>query len=450
MTERPKHVSGAIKRLDTLKRFLSHVGERLSFDVAFNLWDGSTVPIRASPSEPAIAIADEGVIAALVRRPKLNTLINLWVTARLDIRNGSIFDLVARRPKVRTKATLKALDKRLALATAARFLFISRGGPWPLENIHGERAKADGTEATNKVNVSYHYDLSNAFYALFLDPEMVYSCAYFTDRDNDIATAQRDKLDMICRKLRLKSGETLLDIGCGWGGLACYAARHYGARVHGVTLSQEQYDYAREKVQRLGLADRVTLELRDYSQLDGSFDKIASIGTFEHIGIANHPTYFRTVHRLLRPRGLYLHHAIVRRPPRENRRRERLRPEHLALARYIFPGGEIDHLGMSIANLARYGFEVHDVEGWREHYARTTRLWHDRLLAHRVAAEHEVGSVKVRLWLAYLAGCSLAFEHGHAGIFQTLASKRARGSSGLPLTRADLYAAGAAYNGQGL
>jgi cyclopropane-fatty-acyl-phospholipid synthase len=448
MTGQAKHVRGAIKRIDILKRLLTHAGERLSFDVAFDLWDGSTVPIRASPSELAIVIADEGVIAALVRRPKLNTLINLWVTARLDIRNGSIFDLVDRRPKVRTKATLKALDKRLALATAANFLFVSRGGPWPLENIHGERAKADGTEAANKANVSYHYDLSNAFYALFLDPEMVYSCAYFTDRDNDLATAQRDKLDMICRKLRLKSGETLLDIGCGWGGLACYAARHYGVRVHGVTLSQEQYAYAREKVQRLGLEDRVTLELRDYSQLDGSYDKIASIGTFEHIGIANHPTYFQTVHRLLRPRGLYLHHAIVRRPPRDNRRRERLRPEHLALARYIFPGGEIDHLGMSIANLARYGFEVHDVEGWRDHYARTTRLWHDRLLAHRAAAEHEVGSVKVRLWLAYLAGCSLAFEHGHAGIFQTLASKRARGSSELPLTRADLYAAGAAWNGQ--
>jgi cyclopropane-fatty-acyl-phospholipid synthase len=440
MTGKNKTVSGAVKRLDTLKRLLIHMSERLSFDVAFYLWDGSTVPIHASASELAIVIADEGAIAALVRRPKLDTLINLWVSARLDIRNGSIFDLVARRPKVRTKATLKALDKRLALSTAASFLFIARGGPWPLENVHGERAKADGTEAANKENISYHYDLSNAFYAFFLDPEMVYSCAYFREGANDLATAQRDKLDMICRKLRLKAGETLLDIGCGWGGLACYAARHYGVLVHGVTLSQEQYAYAREKVRRLGLEERITLELRDYSQIDGSFDKIASIGTFEHIGIANHPTYFQTVHRLLRPRGLYLHHAIVRRPPRNNRRRERLRPEQVALARYIFPGGEIDHLGMSIANLARHGFEVHDVEGWREHYARTTRLWHDRLLAHRVVAEREVGSVKVRLWLAYLAGCSLAFEHGHASVFQTLASKRARGSSGLPLTRADLYA----------
>ena len=438
----------AARRLDIFRRFLTHISECILPDIGFVLWDGSTVPADLPADALAFIIADEGAVAAMIRRPSVDTFLNLWVTSRFDLRNGSFFEIAARRPKARTRTLMKSLDKRLALATAAKFLFVPRGGPWPLEAVRSDKAGSDETEATNKKNVHYHYDLSNRFYALFLDPEMVYTCAYFRDWNNDLATAQRDKLDMICRKLRLKSGETLLDIGCGWGGLACYAARHYGVRVHGVTLSQEQYAYAREKVRHLGLEDRVTLELRDYSQLDGSFDKIASIGTFEHIGIANHPTYFQTVHRLLRPRGLYLHHAIVRRPPRDNRRRERLRPEHLALARYIFPGGEIDHLGMSIANLARYGFEVHDVEGWRDHYARTTRLWHDRLLAHRAAAEHEVGSVKVRLWLAYLAGCSLAFEHGHAGIFQTLASKSARGSSGLPLTRADLYAAGASWNGQ--
>jgi cyclopropane-fatty-acyl-phospholipid synthase len=402
------------------------------------LWDGSTVPAQLRPTELAIVIADEGAIAALVRRPKLDTLINLWVSARFDIRNGSIFDLVARRPKVHTKATLKTLDKRLALATAARFLFVPRGVPWPLEGIRGDRAKADGSEAANKENLQYHYDISNAAYALFLDPEMVYSCGYFTSENNDLATAQRDKLDMICRKLRLRPGETLLDIGCGWGGLVFHAAQHYGVRAAGVTLAQKQYEYAQAKVGRLGLEDRVTLEFRDYSLLDGSFDKIASIGMFEHVGIANHPTYFQTVHRLLRPRGLYLHHAIARRPPRNDKRR-RQRPEAVALARYIFPGGEVDHLGMSITNVERYGFEVHDVEAWREHYARTTRLWHDRLLANRAAAEREIGGIKTRLWLAYLAGCSVAFERGSIGIFQTLASKRERGPSGLPPTRADLY-----------
>ena len=429
-----------VQRLDSLRRLLAHVRERLAFDVGFVLWDGSTVPAQLGASELAIAIADEGAVAALVRRPNADTLINLWVSARLDIRNGTVFDLVARRPKVSTKAILKTLDKRLMLATAARFLLVPRGGPWPLEQVRGHKARADGSESANKENVHYHYDLSNAFYALFLDPEMIYTCAYFADGNNDdLATAQRDKLDMICRKLRLEPGETMLDIGCGWGGLVCHAAQHYGVRAHGVTLAQEQYDYAKAKVARLGLQDRVTFEFRDYALLDGSFDKIASIGMFEQVGIANHPTYFKTIHRLLRPRGLYLHHTIARRAPRDAHGRQRVRPENLALMRYIFPGGEVDHLGMSIANLERYGFEVHDVEAWREHYARTTRLWHDRLFANRAAAEREVGSVKTRLWLAYLAGCSIAFERGNVGIFQTLVSKRARGASGLPLTRADLY-----------
>jgi cyclopropane-fatty-acyl-phospholipid synthase len=427
------------RRLEGMRRVLAHIRERLSFDVGFVLWDGSTVPPTLGASELAIAIADEGVVAALVRRPNADTLINLWVSGRLDIRGGSVFDLIARRPKVSSKATLKALDKRLVLSTAMKFLLVPRGGPWPLENVRGDKATADGSETANKANVAYHYDVSNAFYALFLDPEMIYTCAYFTKPENDIAIAQRDKLDMICRKLRLAPGESLLDIGCGWGGLVCHAAQHYGVRAHGVTLAEEQYAYAQDKVRRLGLQDRVTFEFRDYSLVEGSFDKIASIGMFEQVGIANHPTYYKTVHRLLRPRGLYLHHTIARRAPRDDRRWRRVRPEQAALARYIFPGGEVDHLGMSIANLERYGFEVHDVEAWREHYARTTRHWHDRLLANRAAAEREVGSVKTRLWLAYLAGCSIAFERGTVGIFQTLASKRTRGPSGLPLTRADLY-----------
>jgi cyclopropane-fatty-acyl-phospholipid synthase len=204
-------------------------------------------------------------------------------------------------------------------------------------------------------------------------------------------------------------------------------------------LSQEQFDLAQARVAREGLADRVSLELRDYATLQGSFDKIASIGMFEQVGIANHPTYFRTVNRLLNPGGLYLHHTIARPAKRDDKRFRRKPPEYQAIVRYIFPGGELDHIGMSLANLQRYGFEVHDVEAWREHYARTCRLWHDRLLANREAAEREVGSVKTRLWLLYLAGCSLGFQRNSIGIFQTLASKRARGPSGLPPTRADLY-----------
>ena len=429
----------ASSRLDSLARTLAHARERLGLDVGFVLWSGRHVPDDLAPEALAVAIADEGAVAALIRRPNIDTLINLWVSGRLDIRNGSVFDLVARRPKVRSRELMKSLDKRLVLATAARFVTRPRGGPWPLEGIRGDRARADGSESANRTNVHYHYDVSNAFYALFLDPDMVYTCAYFTDWDGDLATAQRDKLEMICRKLRLRPGERFLDIGCGWGALICHAAREYGVQAVGVTLSQEQFDLAQARVAREGLAGRVSLELRDYAMLEGSFDKIASIGMFEQVGIANHPTYFRTVNRLLNPGGLYLHHTIARPAKRDDKRFRRKPPEYQAIVRYIFPGGELDHIGMSLANLQRYGFEVHDVEAWREHYARTCRLWHDRLLANREAAEREVGSVKTRLWLLYLAGCSLGFARNSIGIFQTLASKRARGPSGLPPTRADLY-----------
>jgi cyclopropane-fatty-acyl-phospholipid synthase len=433
-------MTAAQRRLDALKALLGHVRDRLQIDLGLALWDGSSIPHDLPTGAPVLAIADEGVVAALVRRPTLGTLLNLFAAGRLELRNATLFDLVKQRPRVRIKDFLKVLDKRLVLAVVTRFALVSRGGPWPLEDIRGDKASRDGTEAANRANIQYHYDLSNAFYAFFLDPEMVYSCAHFTEPHDDLARAQRDKLDLICRKLRLKPDETLLDIGCGWGALPIHAARHYGARAYGVTLSERQHAYAVDKIARLGLQERVTVELKDYSSLDGSFDKIASVGMFEHVGHANYSRYFSTMQRLLKPDGLYLHHAIARRAKGPDRKFfSTYSREARAIGRYIFPGGDLDHVGMSIANLERHGFEVHDVEGWRMHYARTTRLWHDRLLANRAAAEQEVGPVKTRLWLMYLAGVSIGFERAVLGVFQTLASKRRRGVANVPLSRADLY-----------
>ena len=239
----------AARRLESFKRLLAHVREILSLDFGFVFWDGSSVPADLPSHALAIVFADEGVVAAMQRRPNADTFLNLWVTSRIDIRNGVIFDFVARQPGLRTKEIRRRLDKRLALTTALKFLFVPRGGPWPLEAIpRPHRRAGTGAKKTNKDNVHYHYDLSNAFYALFLDPEMVYSCAYFRDWGNDLATAQHDKLDMICRKLRLKPGDRLLDIGCGWGALVCHAARHFGVDAVGVTLAEEQFTYAKDKV----------------------------------------------------------------------------------------------------------------------------------------------------------------------------------------------------------
>jgi cyclopropane-fatty-acyl-phospholipid synthase len=434
-------VSAAARRLASLKDLLAHARDRLGLDCGFVLWDGSTIPADHVAGSLAISIADEGVIAALLRRPNLETLSNLWVTGRIDIRNGSVMDLGHLRPKVRTREFRKTIDRGLLFRTLLKFMFLPRGGPWPLEETPNERP-SDGSPTENKKNIAYHYDVSNAFYDLWLDREMVYTCAYFTDWNNDIDKAQQDKLELICRKLRLRPGETLLDIGCGWGALSCYAAQHYGVKAYAVTLSERQVAFGQEKVKRLGLQDHVTIELRDYSTVTGSFDKAAAIGLQEHIGIENYPVYYQTVHRALKDGGLFLHHAITRPAKRDERSYRRKRPEFALLTKYIFPGGELDHIGNTAAMLERHGFEVHDVEGLREHYQLTCRHWHDRLFAHYAAAVREVGLVKTRLWLAYLAGCSIAFERNTVGLYQTLASKKRRGPSSLPPTRADLYRSG--------
>jgi cyclopropane-fatty-acyl-phospholipid synthase len=434
-------MGGAERRLASVKALLADAHRRLGLQFGFRLWDASLVPADWPQDALAIAIADEGVVAGLLRSPKLTTLANLWAAKRVDIVNGSLFDLVEKRPAGRTREYARNMSKLAALRTAGAFLFTPRGGPWPLESIEKDR-ESDGSQAENKRNIAHHYDVSNAFYALFLDKEMVYTCAYFHDWRDDLDTAQRQKLDMVCRKLRLKPSETLLDIGSGWGSLACHAARTYGVNVVGVTLSEQQIAYAREKVERLGLADKVTFELKDYASMEGHsrFDKASSVGMFEAIGVSHFPTYFKTVHRLLKPGGLYLHHAITR-PGKSAAARgaKKKRPEFAALTRYIFPGGELDHLGRTISNLELYGFEIHDVEGWREHYQRTCRIWHDRLRAQYGAACKEVGEVKTRVWLAYLAACSITFERNNALIYQTLVSKRVKGSVGLPPTREDLY-----------
>jgi cyclopropane-fatty-acyl-phospholipid synthase len=426
-------------RLDALRALLFDAHKKLGLRMGFILWDGSRVPNDWPEVAIALTLADEGVVSSLIRRPRLDTLIKLHVDGRLDLVNGTFFDLADARPQGKIGHLARGISKRLAFDVARRFFFVPRGPRSVLDAVRGDEIDRDGRPDTNRANVAYHYDVSNDFYRLFLDPEMVYTCAYFTEDHDDIARAQRDKLDMICRKLRLKPGDRLLDIGCGWGALVCHAAQHYGVEAHGVTLAAEQLAYAQEKVKRLGLEDRVTFHFKDYVQMEGEFDKISSIGMFEQVGIRNHPTYFATVNRLLRPQGLYLHHTIARRAKKSDRRFARMSSEYRALVRYIFPGGELDHLGMSISNLERAGFEIHDVEGWREHYRRTTRLWWERLLARQEEAVALVGPEKVRMWLLYLAGCSMAFARGGAYINQTLASKRVKGPSGLPLTRGDLY-----------
>jgi len=307
--------------------------------------------------------------------------------------------------------------------------------------MRGDGAGADGSEAANKANIQYHYDISNAFYALFLDPEMVYSSAYYTRPDNSLEEAQFAKLDLICRKLRLKPGERLLDIGCGWGGLVCHAVRHFGVTAHGVTLSQAQYDFATAKIAALGLQDQITIELRDYRSIEGEgvYDKVSQVEMFEHLGFENHDRHFNHIHRLLKPRGVYFHQASVRRVGRDLAKFRKATGTTKVITRYIFPGGELDYIGLTVTNLGRLGFEVHDVEDLREHFELTLREWIRRLYARREQAAQEIGWSRTRLWLIYFALFAKGFERGAVLVYQTVASKRAFGPSGMPLSRADLY-----------
>ncbi|WP_419902743.1 class I SAM-dependent methyltransferase [Kiloniella sp.] len=429
-------VMGQDRTLEAVTRALTHLHEKLGLTFAFQLWDGSTVPAsKGGENDLRLALADQTVLTKLLRRPKLKTVIDLYLSGGLDIRGGSLFDLAEQRPKGKTKALIKSLNKSLLLKTLLP-LFFARSHNQNLD------LKGEGTtsgKGSEQADIAYHYDVSNHFYELFLDPEMVYTCGYFTDWSNDLATAQTDKLEMICRKLRLKPGDRLLDIGCGWGALICYAAEKYGVTALGVTLSEEQLALAQQRIKERGLEDKVSVELKDFRLLEGTFDKVSSIGMFEHVGIENHRDYYLTVNRLLEPRGLYLHHAITRRGKTSDAKFNRKRPEYNSMLKYIFPGAEVDHIGMTVRNLEAHGFEVHDVEAWREHYARTTELWARRLMENSEAAIAEAGAERYRLWVLYLTGVSLAFTRGTLNIFQTVATKRTKGLSGMPSTRSDLY-----------
>lgn len=284
--------------------------------------------------------------------------------------------------------------------------------------------------------VAHHYDVSNDFYALFLDPLMVYTCAYYRDPDGTLEQAQADKLDLVCRKLRLGRDETLLDIGCGWGSLAIWAAQHWGVRAHGVTLSRAQADYAAARIASLGLEERCRVEYRDVRDLPAGtrYDKIAAVGVIEHVGIPNYPAFFGRVHAMLDPGGLYLNHGITH--------HFHWRPTSHSdfLFRHVFPNGDLAGLTETLTAMERARFEILDVECLRRHYARTCRQWAERLRARAGEARRLVGERVYRTWLLYLTCSAVAFETSSLGLAQVLMQKHGdRAAGDAPGTREDLY-----------
>lgn len=407
--------------------------------LAVRLWNGSSLRLGAGAThepEPPFTLVcrSPSVVRALVLGRDPLRLVDAYFRGDVDI-EGDFFAALALKDHV--QSIRLPLHHRLgALLAVLRLRKPAIERPARPNRSHGRLSVKAHSKAENRAAISFHYDVSNAFYGLWLDEQRVYSCAYFASPDQSLEQAQRDKLEHICRKLRLLRGERLLDIGCGWGALICWAARQHGVRAHGITLSRQQFEHVEQRIRAEGLQDQVTVELLDYRDLPGqdSFDKVSSIGMFEHVGLANLPTYLATVRRVLRPGGLFLNHGITHDEEGWN--------ETLATAfinRYVFPDGELDCVSNIQLGMERAGFEIHDVEGLRPHYALTLRHWVARLDARREEALREVDARTYRVWRLYMAACALEFESGGTGVYQILASKRDRGAWPVPLTRRDLY-----------
>ncbi len=325
-----------------------------------------------------------------------------------------------------TSTRLRTATARQAIERAARQL---------LPRIRGKKHSPE----RDRRAVTFHYDVSNDFYRLWLDRQMVYSCAYFRSPDDDLETAQEQKLDYICRKLRLRPGQRLLDIGCGWGALVIHAAKYFDVRADGITLSQPQAEWARARVANEGLTEKVKIDLRDYRELAAngaeSYHAIVSIGMAEHVGRERLMDYFAIAHRVLRPGGVFLNQAIgedvVRRPDNRN---------GSFIEDYVFPDGDIPPLPIMLSAAESAGFEIRDVENLREHYALTLRHWLRRLETHHDEALSFVDEKTYRVWRLYVAGSAHGFQHGHMAVYQTLLAKlEVSGEIHHPLTRDDWY-----------
>lgn len=382
----------------------------LDLPLRLRLWNGEQLDLGTRP-QVTLILKDPSLLAEL-NQPSLDALGSAYVEGRLEL-DGPI---------------LSAID--VVDRFSSTLLGDSSGAP---------QALREHDKAIDAAAISYHYDLSNDFYALWLDRRMIYSCAYFPTGTESLDAAQTAKLHHLCRKLRLKPGERLLDVGCGWGGLACFAAQEYGAEVFGITLSREQLAFGRAQVEAQGLVGRVRLELLDYRDLaqDGRFDKVVSVGMFEHVGYANLPLYCRQLFNAVRPGGLVMNHGITAQHA-DGRRVGRGAGDFIE--RYVFPYGELPHLARLSADISEAGLEVVDVESLRLHYARTLRLWSANLEAKLAQAAELVPEKALRIWRLYLAGCAHGFQRGWINLHQVLASRpHADGSHELPWSRADLY-----------
>ncbi|POX38262.1 SAM-dependent methyltransferase [Streptomyces sp. Ru73] len=409
--------------------------------VRIRAWDRSE---SGPPGAPTLVFRSRRALRHLLFKPGELGLARAWVAGDLDIDGdlytaldglaGLIWERGADQDKKPQRAAVLRALARPEVRSAARELVSLAGAPVPPRAPAEEAPKSHGplhTLRRDKQAISHHYDVGNDFYELVLGPSMVYSCAYWESPEATLEEAQRDKLDLICRKLDLKEGERLLDVGCGWGSMVLHAAEHYGVSAVGVTLSEEQAAYARKRVAEAGLTDRIEIRVQDYRLVkDGPYDAISSIGMAEHVGRARYAEYAADLYALLKSGGRLLNHQIARRPLADE---DSYHVDEF-IDRYVFPDGELAPVGRTVAQLEEAGFEVRDVEAIREHYALTLRQWVANLERHWDRAVRLTTPGRARVWRLYMAASALSFERNRIGVNQVLAVRTPEsGASGMPL-----------------
>jgi cyclopropane-fatty-acyl-phospholipid synthase len=397
------------------KRLKDFVARMTHYDLPLRLrlWNGSQIDLGASP-RVSFTLRSPTALRHLLR-PSMATLGQAYVEEEVDV-EGSIDDVVSIAAQLSSHASHRPTQRR---------------GPRLVRH----------TKRVDAAAIAYHYDVSNDFYKLWLDRDMVYSCAYFRSSDDSLEQAQQQKLDHILTKLDLRPGQRLLDIGCGWGALAIRAATKYGVQAVGITLSQHQYDLARQRVAEAGLDGQVEIRIQDYRDVAGKFDRIVSVGMFEHVGLRNLRGYFAKIHDLLEDGGISMNHGITSTDVDSG---ESPLGSGDFIERYVFPHGELPHIAFALKELAAAGLEMVDVENLRRHYAMTTQHWSQRFERNGEQLRLMVGEKRYRIWRAYLAGCALGFSHNWISIHQILAVKAGTKHYPLPLTRDYMYAAATA------
>ena len=393
-----------------LTSWIENVREKAALPLRLELWNGKQFDLSRDP--PAVTVHVPGASSlSYLLTPSLSNLGTAYVEGKIDVK-GRLTDII----NLAHGLAHKTLEPEGKLARLARTI------------THTKKKDAEA--------IQYHYDVSNAFYAEWLDPNMVYSCAYFENGDEDLATAQIKKIDHILTKIQLKPGQRLLDIGCGWGALVMRAAQKYGAHCLGVTLSQKQYELAKERVKAAGLEKQVEIRLEDYRDVKGSFDRITSVGMFEHVGLKHLKDYFSKMSSLLSENGIAMNHGITSSDPNSG-----ATPYGGGefIEKYVFPHGELPHISLVLKTMQEGGLEAHDIENLRFHYAKTCGVWADNFEAKAETIRNMVDEKRYRIWRVYLAGCAYAFANDLIALYQVVCTKAGRRAPLLPMSRRYMY-----------